>query len=492
VSGRAVGGIGGLRVIGSVALNLPRFVGGASPPLWYRGAIVTEASTTGERTSTLTLLSAMMFLQFFLWGAWFVTLGPFMGATGFGATDIGNAYTTAPVAAILAPLFLGMVADRFFASEKVMGVLHLAGGAILCFAPMAAETGNAWLFVGVLFAHMLCYMPTLGLSNTIAFNAISNPEKSFPLVRVWGTIGWIVAGFVVGILASRLTDTSGMTDEAAESARAGVAAFFYVAGGSGVLLGLLSFVLPHTPAPMRGKPVNIGSVLGFDALRLMSKRSFAVFMVCSLLICIPLAAYYQQAANYATDAGVSNVPIKMTFGQMSEILFMLVMPLLFVRMGVKWMLAVGMLAWVLRYGLFAGAWSLADEPIVAMILLGIVLHGICYDFFFVAGQIYTEQTAPKQMRAQAQGLLVLVTQGVGMLIGNQVFARLVAANTSDTPGEQAGVAWDTVWMIPAGFAFLVLVVFVLLFKDDPNPEAPENESLVDPGPAPDIAGGATT
>ncbi|GAB4551786.1 MAG: MFS transporter [Phycisphaerales bacterium] len=421
----------------------------------------------------------MMFLQFFLWGAWFVTLGPFMGVSGFDPTDIGNAYTTAPIAAILAPLFLGMVADRFFASEKVMGVLHLLGGAALCFAPMAAGNGNAWLFVGVLFAHMLCYMPTLGLSNTIAFNAIEHPEKQFPLVRVWGTIGWIVAGFIVGIIAARMAETSGLTDEQAEAARAGVGAFFYVAGGSGIVLGALSFFLPKTPAPMRGKPVSLGGVLGLDALKLMSQRSFAVFMVCSLLICIPLAAYYQQAANYATDAGVSNVPIKMTFGQMSEIAFMLIMPLLFVRLGVKWMLAIGMLAWVLRYALFGLSWG--EEPIVWMILLGIVLHGICYDFFFVAGQIYTEQTAPKRIRAQAQGLLVLVTQGVGMLIGNQVFARLVAGYTS----EEDGTRWGTVWMIPAGFALVVLLVFVALFKNDPNRERPVDEPTLDPGPAPD-------
>ena len=344
-----------------------------------------DAPHAGGGRGTLTLLSVMMFLQFFLWGAWFVTLGPFMGAAGFGATDIGNAYTTAPVAAILAPLFLGMVADRFFASEKVMGVLHVLGGAILCFAPGAATTGNAWLFVGVLFAHMLCYMPTLGLSNTIAFHAMSKPEKQFPLVRVWGTIGWIVAGFIVGILAAQLAETGGLSDEEAEGARASVSAFFYVAGGSGVLLGLISFFLPNTPAPMRGKPVSVGSIFGLDAIRLMSRRSFAVFMVSSLLICIPLAAYYQQAAAYATDAGVSNVPIKMTFGQMSEIGFMLVMPLLFVRLGVKWMLAVGMLAWVVRYALFGLSWG--EDPVVWMILFGIVLHGLCYDVFFFAGQI---------------------------------------------------------------------------------------------------------
>ena len=445
-----------------------------------------RVDTPGEKkgdTRTLVLLSVMMFLQFFLWGAWFVTLAPFMDATGFSETEKGNAYTTAPIAAILAPLFLGMVADRFFSSEKVMAVLHMLGGMLLCLAPAAAGTGNGWLFIGVLLAHMLCYMPTLGLSNTVAFHAMDKPDRQFPLVRVWGTIGWIVAGFVVGAMAAKLAVTDGLDDAAAESARAAVPVFFYVAGGSGILLGAFSIFLPNTPAPARGQPFKLGTALGADAISLMKNRSFAVFIVCSMLICIPLAAYYQQAASYATESGMANVPIKMTFGQMSEILFMLVMPLMFARLGVKWMLAVGMLAWVARYGLFAGAWdSTQGQHIMWMIIGGIVLHGICYDFFFVTGQIYTEQTAPKHVRAQAQGFLVLVTQGIGMLIGNQVFARLVAHYKSDDTGA---VAWQTVWAIPAAFALLVLVVFVLLFRSQ-KPIRPE---LID-GQAPTAGEGS--
>ena len=441
--------------------------------------------TGGLRSSAL--LSGMMFLQFFIWGAWFVTLGPFMANTGFESEAIANAYTTAPVAAILAPLFLGMVADRFFSSERVMGVLHLVGGLLLLAAPWAAEQGP-WVFIGLLLAHMLCYMPTLGLSNTIAFNTLSNPEKQFPLVRVWGTIGWIVAGFGVGFLAARLAVTEGLADAEAEAARAAIPAFFYVAGAAAIALGVFSFFLPHTPAPARGQPVSIGGALGFDALRLMRRWPFAVFIICSLLICIPLAAYYQQAAAYATDAGVENVPIKMTFGQMSEIAFMLVMPLMFARLGVKWMLAVGMLAWVARYVLFAGAWNPLGEHVAWMILGGIILHGICYDFFFVTGQIYTEQTAPKQVRAQAQGFLVLVTQGVGMLIGNQLFGRLVGGFTS----EEDGTAWRTVWLVPAAFAFLVLVVFMILFRERDAGKGPasevEGEAAMGPPPTPAAAG----
>jgi nucleoside transporter len=412
---------------------------------------------------TLVSLSVMMFLQFFLWGAWFVTLGPFMNARGFSGGAIANAYSTAPVAAILSPFFLGIVADRFFASQRVMGALHLLGGLLLIAAPSVAGQGaeNEWVFIGCLLAHMLCYMPTLGLSNTVAFHAMTNPEKQFPMVRVWGTIGWIVAGIAVGLLARNLVSASGTPGEI-EAARAASPHFFYVAGASGVLLGVFSFFLPHTPAPSRGKRFDIGSVLGLDTLRLLGRRSFLVFIASSLLICIPLAAYYSFAATYAGVAGMQDVPIKMTFGQMSEIFFMLVMPLLFARLGVKWMLAVGMLAWVVRYGLFAGAWGGADGGhVMWMILGGIVLHGICYDFFFVTGQIYTEQTAPKEIRAQAQGFLVLVTQGIGMLIGNQVFGRLVDHYT----GEGGMVDWKTVWALPAGFALVVLVLFVALFSN---------------------------
>ncbi len=422
-----------------------------------------EAPPPGQSGQlVVTRLSVMMFFQFFVWGAWFVTLGPFMGALGFEGVDIANAYSTAPIAAIISPFFLGIIADRFFPSQRVMGVLHLLGGVLLLLAPYVAGRGteNAWPFIGILLAHMLCYMPTLGLSNAVAFNAMHNPEKQFPIVRVWGTIGWIVAGFGVGLLAGKLAQTAGLSDADAEKARASVPVFFYVAGGAGIWLGLMSFFMPNTPAPSKGKPFSVGSIVGVDSLRLLKQRSFAVFIVCSTLICIPLAAYYSFAATYAGEAGVQNVPIKMTFGQMSEIVFMLVMPFFFIRLGVKWMLAIGMLAWVLRYGLFAGAWAGAGgDHITWMILGGIILHGICYDFFFVTGQIYTERTAPPEVRAQAQGFLVLVTQGVGMLIGNQVFGRLVDHYSGDE-----GTDWQTVWAIPAAFALLVLVVFVLLFK----------------------------
>ncbi|MEN0019587.1 MAG: MFS transporter [Planctomycetota bacterium] len=422
-------------------------------------------------------LSIMMFLQFFVWGAWFVTLGPYMAGLVFNVEDsdinhVANAYSTAPIAAILSPLLLGIVADRFFPGQIVMGMLHILGGVLLVIAPIVAGPEEPWLFVSLLLAHMVCYMPTLGLSSAVAFNAISqsggDSAKQFPLIRVWGTVGWIVAGFAITYAAgfmhpasSYTSDEGTVLENAMALARQTDPTFFYIAGGAAVALGLFSFTLPNTPPSMKGKPFDIGAALGLDALKLLAKPAFAVFIAGSMLLCIPLAAYYQQAATFAGDAGVSSVPIRMTYGQMSEVLFMLAMPLALKTFGIKWTLAIGMLAWVLRYGLFAGAWEAgAGEAAFWLVIGGIVLHGICYDFFFVTGQIYTEQTAPPEIRSQAQGFLVLVTQGVGMLIGAQVVGQIVTRTTADGVTD-----WTTVWAIPAVFALVILVLFVVLFRD---------------------------
>jgi len=414
-------------------------------------------------------LSVMMFLQFFLWGAWFVTLGPFLVARGQNPEAIGNAYATAPIGAILAPIFLGMVADRFFATQRVLGGLHILGGLLLLAAPSLApadQTASAWPFIGILLLHMLCYMPTLGLSNSLAFHNMTNPEKQFPPVRVLGTIGWIAAGFAVGFIAKQ------STPEGATGIAASPPQFFYVAGASGILLGLYSLTLPHTPPPAKGKPFSIGDALGFDALAMLRDRNFAIFCLCSFLLCIPLAAYYAFGAAYVGLIGFNKeqVPITMSYGQMSEIVFMLIMPLMFGRLGVKWMLVVGMLAWVIRYGLFGAAWGGAGSDSAKWLVLGgILLHGICYDFFFVTGQIYVDKRCSPAIRGQAQGLLVLLTQGLGMLVGNLVFPRLVTHFTTKADGLPDLVDWRMVWFVPAGFAAAVMVLFLLLFR--PRPDA---------------------
>jgi nucleoside transporter len=388
-------------------------------------------------------LGIMMFLEFFVWGSWYVSTGPYMVAAGMDS-QIGNAYSVGPIAAIISPFFLGLIADRFFSSERVLGVMHLLAGAAMFLAPETA----GWAFIGILLLHMLCFMPTLGLTNTVAFHHIVNAQKAFPLIRVFGTLGWIVAGIVIWLL--------GFAESAGQ---------YYVTAAAALALGVYSFTLPHTPPPLKGEQVTLGSVLGLDALHLFRSPSYAVFIGASLLICIPLAVYYSFAAAFASAMGVfgtgeeSQVTLYMTLGQISEVGFMLLMPLFFARLGVKWMLGVGMAAWVVRYGLFAGAAESSGSAAYLLILGGIVLHGICYDFFFVTGQIYTDEQSGPRIRGQAQGLLVLVTQGVGMLIGAQLGQRVF--NRTVTAGE----GWTTFWLYPCAMAGVVMVLFLIFFRE---------------------------
>ncbi len=395
-------------------------------------------------------LSVMMFLQFFVWGAWYSTLDNFVTKAGVdwpAGTSVawlsGWAYSVAPIAAIVAPLFLGIVADRFFSSERVLGVLMFVGAGFIAAAPRlgAGDHPSPLVFLGLLLGHTLCFMPTLGLTNTIAFSNMTSREKQFPMIRVFGTLGWIAAGTLVGKFLHADFD----------------ARPFDVAAGAAALLGLYAFTLPHTPPPARGTKPSAGQLLGLDALKMLRDPSFAAFIIASALICIPLAAYYNKTPGFLADIGFESPAYTMTFGQWSEVLFMLVMPLCFMRLGVKWMLAAGMLAWVVRYALFSAA---AEDHVRWMAIGGVLLHGICYDFFFVTGQIYVDKKAPPQLRGQAQGFLVLMTQGIGLLVGAQATAALVAAFTTDDH-----VNWQKVWFYPSIAAGVILVVFVIVFRD---------------------------
>jgi len=412
-----------------------------------------------------TKLSTMMFLQFFIWGAWYTTIGNFMAAHGM-ATLTSWPYQVNPIAAIVAPFFLGLVADRYFATERVLGSLHLLGGIIMLLVPRA--TGAPTLFIGLLLLYNLCYMPTLGLVNSLAFHHIQNQEKQFPLIRVFGTIGWIVAGLFIGFVLSRFTggqlpDTTVLP--------------LYTTAVASLILGLYSFSLPHTPPPAAGRPVSIRSIVGLDALRELGSKPFYIFVISSMLICFALAAYYAYAPIYAKaavyDTGMKNFLTTllpnpsslMTLGQMSETIFMFLMPLMFVRLGVKRMLVIGMAAWVLRYGLFAWA---APSAVFWLIALGILLHGVCYDFFFVTGQIYVDKRSSPAVRGQAQGFLVLVTYGVGMWIG----AKIAGAVYNSFLGGGATVLtlaqWRSFWWLPAIFAAAVLLFFAAFFKTTGN------------------------
>ena len=392
-----------------------------------------------------------MFLQYFVWGAWYVTMGTWLGNTlHFSGEQIGLAFGTTALAAMISPFFVGMVADRFLATERILGALHLVGAAVLFFASLQTAFGP---FYAVLLVYTLCYMPTLALSNSLSFHQMTNPEREFPPIRVLGTIGWIVAGLCIGTLGLEAT-----------------AVPLQIAAGGSVLLGLFCFVLPHTP-PQKKSRVTLRDVLGLDALSLLGERSFAIFVLGSFLICIPLQFYYAFANPFLNELQVTNAAGKMTLGQGSEIFFMLVMPWFFRRLGVKYMLLVGMAAWTARYALFAFG---NNDALVWMLYAGILLHGICYDFFFVTGQIYVDMKAPADLRAAAQGFIAFVTLGVGMLIGSWVSGRIVDAFRL---GE-AGHDWHQIWLVPAAMAVAVLALFAVFFRDTPSQKRAAVERMV--------------
>lgn len=396
------------------------------------------------KSTTRFQLSLMMFLEFFIWGAWFVTMGTYLTKT-LKATDVQNglAYGTQSLGAIIAPFIIGLIADRFFSAQRILGVLHLLGAGLMY---LISQQSNFDGFYPYILIYMILYMPTLALVNSVSFRQLTNPEKQFATLRVWGTIGWIVAGLLIG---------SGFNWEE----KGMLVNTFKMASAASLLLGLLSFTLPDTPPAGKGKKLSIGDIIGLDALRLLKDRNFLVFFISSMLICIPLAFYYQEANKFLNEINVSDAASKMTLGQVSETVFMILMPLFFRRFGIKTMLLIGMFAWVLRYVVFA--YGNADD-LMGFIYLGIILHGICYDFFFVTGQIYTDKRAGEQFKSAAQGMITLATYGAGMLIGFYV-AGLVAEDykTGDNSHN-----WKMIWLIPAGIAAAVMLIFALLFRDD--------------------------
>ena len=396
-----------------------------------------------------TRLSVMMFLEFFIWGAWYTTIGVFMQNQGMN-TLTHWPFTVNPIAAIVAPFFVGLVADRYFATERVFGLLHLVGGVLLLIAPRL--TGNPTAFILTLLLYNLCYMPTLGLSSSLGFHHIADQEKDFPKIRVWGTIGWIIAGLFISFGLKSFV--SGVQPEQTSLP-------LMSAGIASLVLAAFSFTLPHTPPPARGQTVSARSIIGLDAFKQLGSPSFYVFIASALLICIPLAAYYNFTQLFLEAAKVKNIAATQTLGQMSEMLFMLAMPVLFARWGVKKMLIAGMAAWVLRYALFATA---APGAVYWLIALGILLHGICYDFFFVTGQIYVDKKSTPGIRGQAQGFFVFVTYGVGMLIGAQVAGNVYNRFLAGAPTLGLD-QWRSFWILPSVFAAVILVFFALAFHD---------------------------
>ncbi len=398
-------------------------------------------------------LSVMMFLEFFIWGAWFVTLGTFLGsnlsATG---AETGSVFSTQSWGAIIAPFIIGLIADRYFNAEKILGILHIVG-AILMYQMYNAT--DISVFYPYVLGYMILFMPTLALVNSVSFNQMKDPEKEFSSIRVFGTIGWIVAGLLIsfvfhwdspeGITAGLLKNT------------------FIMAGVSSLILGLFSFALPATPPKANGEKISINEILGLDALKLLKDKNFAIFFVSSILICIPLAFYYQNAGVFLADIKVTNPTGKMAIGQISEALFLLAIPVFFAKYGFKKTILVGMLAWALRYLLFA--YGNASD-LSFMLIIGIALHGVCYDFFFVSGQIYTNSKAGEKFKSSAQGMITLATYGVGMLIGFKV-----AGLVTDMYKSGDMTDWKMIWIIPAVIAVVVFLLFTVLFNEKKKIEA---------------------
>lgn len=399
-------------------------------------------------TSVRIRLSLMMFAQYFVWGVWWVPFGTYLSNHGLDAW-IGTIFSTQGFAAIAAPLFVGAIADRYFAAEKTMGILHLTGGAALL--GLSFVGADPALMFTVTLGVLLCYMPTIALSNAVAFNAMTDTERQFPAVRVFGTIGWIIAGIIVGQLLH------------AE----GTSLPIRIAGAASIFYGLFSFTLPHTPPRAGQKSLSIGSILGLDVLPSLKDRAFWALIICSLLLMIPLSFYYAYANAFLVEIGVNAAATVQAIGQVSEVGFLLLLPFFFRWVGMKGVLLIGMLAWALRYVLFANGYD-ASGPNMPLLLVGLALHGICFDFFLVAGQIFVDKHFPPETRSRAQSFLALVTWGVGSVIGSMLANSVYVAHTVSAQEHE----WFAFWLFPAALAAATAVVFFFLFRERRAAAAP--------------------
>ena len=409
-----------------------------------------------------TRLGIMMLLQYVIWGAWYVTITTYLTTTlHFSATQAGAVFGTTAVASLVSPFFVGLVADRFFATERVMATLYVVG-AVLMFLITQVESFGA--VYGLVLAFCLCYFPTIALTNSITMQQVADPGRDFPPIRVMGTLGWIAINLAVGFMRIEAASTQ-----------------FLLASGACVVMAIYSLVaLPHTPPPARGQTVTARQVLGLDALAMMKDRSYLVFVIASVLACVPLTFYYSFTNAYLNDIGVVNAAGKMTLGQMSEVALMLLMPVVFRLLSVRGILLAGLLAWTIRYVLLAYG---DPGPGVWMFYVAILLHGICYDFFFVTGQLYTDQEAPAHLRSTAQGFITFVTYGVGMLIGSLLSGSALDYFTTTT-GTTVVRNWSGFWLSSALMSFAIMLLVLFFFQSSRRIQAAHAAPAGQPAEAP--------
>ena len=393
-------------------------------------------------------LSLMMFLNYFVWGCWYVTLGTYLTANlKFTGTQAGAVFGTSALAAMISPVLVGLVADRYFPPARVMAMLHLAGAILLY---LISRTTTFWPVYSLMLAYCLCFFPTIGLTNAITLRVLTDAGRDFPLIRVFATIGWIAIGLTIGSLGIETTPVP-----------------FLLAAGVSVLIGLFCFTLPATSPSGGSQPATLRTALGLDAWVMLKERSYLVFAVGSVMACIPLTFYFSFTNAFLNEAGVRNAAGKMTIGQASEVGVMLLMPLIFRRATVRHILIIGLVAWSIRYFLLAfgnagsGMW---------MFYAAILVHGVCYDFFFMTGQLYTDQVAPAHLRNAAQGLITFLTYGVGMFIGSLLSGRALDAFTTNVNGAITR-NWFGFWTVSSAGSFVLVLLVLVFFRTNHRIEA---------------------